>query len=121
MMTPRDGMGLSGPFPMGNASAGRPMPSAPIASLRVGAFGSSLATITHMDAMDQAIAAQAACKERRAHLAALRKAVALYERAHEYPRCGQGWPVTNREMDAAALIDCSGGITATAQAVWEAI
>lgn len=57
-----------------------------------------------MDAIDRALAAQAARKAARENESALAKAVALYHRAEEYPRCLQGWPANAAERKADALM-----------------
>jgi hypothetical protein len=57
-----------------------------------------------MDAIDKALAAQDARKAARENEAALAKAVRMYERAGEFPRCLQGWPATAAERTAHALM-----------------
>lgn len=61
-------------------------------------LGASLA------AMDAAVAARknAACLFSR-----LKAACRIRMEADAYPRCGQGWPATAREINAQALIDAS--------------
>lgn len=34
----------------------------------------------------------------------LHKAVCLYEEAHEWPRCGEGWPFGRKEEQAMSLL-----------------
>ena len=55
-------------------------------------------------AIDAALARQAAQAADAAELAAVNRAARLYLQAHEWPRCGNGWPVTDAEMRAAALL-----------------
>lgn len=60
-----------------------------------------------MDAIDRAMQAQAARKLLRDNEAALEKALALYEREQDWPRCGQCWPTTARERAADALVNAA--------------
>ena len=60
-----------------------------------------------MDSIDRAMQALAARKLLRDNEAALEKALALYEREQDWPRCGQGWPTTARERAADALVNAA--------------
>lgn len=51
-----------------------------------------------------AVAAQEARKAERALRDKVAAAVASYDAAHEWPRCGQGWPASPHEVRADALI-----------------
>ena len=46
---------------------------------------------------------------RRMSLNAARK---LFAQADEWPRCGQGWPETSREREAAAVLESAGELLA---------
>ena len=61
-----------------------------------------------MDAMDIALAARAKRVFAAANRAAVSKARALRDRADQFPRMGDQWPMCAKERAAQALLDQAG-------------
>lgn len=66
------------------------------------------AVVVDSAAIDEAINAAKRAEQERQKLADLKRAYALYEQAHEYPRCGQSWPMTPAEKAADKLLQQAG-------------